>query len=65
MNFWFAVIRQTGRNLRQTWSSQFMTFLTVSLSVLIFAFFSLIYTNMLGAGDRLTDDLSLIVYLQV
>ncbi len=64
MNFWFAVIRQTGRNLRQTWSSQFMTFLTVSLSVLIFAFFSLIYTNMLGAGDRLTDDLSLIVYLQ-
>jgi len=64
MNFWFAVIRQTGRNLRQTWSSQFMTFLTVSLSVLIFAFFSLIYTNMIGAGDRLTDDLSLIVYLE-
>ncbi len=64
MNFWFAVIRQTGRNLRQTWSSQFMTFLTVSLSVLIFAFFSLIYINMIGAGDRLTDDLSLIVYLQ-
>ncbi len=64
MNFWFAVIRQTGRNLRQTWSSQFMTLLTVSLSVLIFAFFSLIYTNMIGAGDRLTDDLSLIVYLE-
>ncbi len=64
MNFWFAVFRQTGRNLRQTWSSQFMTFLTVSLSVLIFAFFSLVYTNMIGAGDRLTDDLSLIVYLE-
>lgn len=64
MNFWIAVIRQTGRNLRQTWSSQFMTFLTVSLSVLIFAFFSLIYTNMIGAGDRLNDDLSLIVYLE-
>ena len=64
MSFWFAVIRQTGRNLRQTWSSQFMTLLTVSLSVLIFAFFSLIYTNMIGAGDRLTDDLSLIVYLE-
>lgn len=63
MNFWFAVIRQTGRNLRQTWSSQLMTLLTVSLSVLIFAFFSLIYTNMIGAGDRLSDDLSLIVYL--
>ena len=64
MNFWFAVIRQTGRNLRQTWSSQFMTFLTVSLSVLIFAFFALIYTNMIGAGDRLTNDVSLIVYLE-
>ena len=63
MNFWFAVLRQTGRNLRQTWTSQFMTFLTVSLSVLIFAFFYLIYTNMIGAGDRLSDDLRLIVYL--
>ena len=41
-----------------------MTFLTVSLSVLIFAFFYLIYTNMLGAGDRLSDDLRLIVYLE-
>ncbi|AGF79930.1 cell division protein [Desulfocapsa sulfexigens DSM 10523] len=64
MNFWFAVFRQAGRNLRQTWTSQFMTFLTVSLSVLIFAFFYLIYTNMLGAGDRLSDDLRLIVYLE-
>ncbi len=64
MNFWFAVFRQVGRNLRQTWASQFMTFLTVSLSVLIFAFFYLIYTNMLGAGDRLSDDLRLIVYLE-
>lgn len=64
MNFWFAVFRQAGRNLRQTWTSQLMTFLTVSLSVLIFAFFYLIYTNMLGAGDRLSEDLRLIVYLE-
>ncbi len=64
MNFWFAVLRQAGRNLKQTWTSQFMTFLTVSLSVLIFAFFYLIYTNMLGAGDRLNDELRLIVYLE-
>jgi len=64
MNFWFAVFRQAGRNLKQTWTSQFMTFLTVSLSVLIFAFFYLIYTNMLGAGERLNDELSLIVYLE-
>ena len=64
MNFWFAVFRQAGRNLRQTWTSQLMTFLTVSLSVLIFAFFYLIYTNMIGAGNRLSDDLCLIVYLE-
>jgi cell division transport system permease protein len=64
MNFWFAVFRQAGRNLRQTWTSQLMTFLTVSLSVLIFAFFSLVYTNMLGAGNRLSEDLRLIVYLE-
>ncbi len=64
MNFWFAVLRQTGRNLKQTWTSQFMTFLTVSLSVLIFAFFYLIYTNMIGAGDKLSNDLRLIVYLE-
>ncbi len=64
MNFWFAVLRQVGRNLRQTWPSQIMTLLTVSLSVLIFAFFYLIYTNMLTAGDKMGDDLRLIVYLQ-
>lgn len=64
MSFWFAVFRQAGRNLLQTWTSQFMTFLTVSLSVLFFSFFYLIYTNMIGAGDRLSDDLRLIVYLE-
>ena len=53
MNFWFAVFRQVGRNLRQTWPSQFMTLLTVSLSVLIFAFFFLVYNNMLNVGDKL------------
>jgi cell division transport system permease protein len=63
MNFWFAVFRQVGGNLRQTWASQIMTLLTVSLSVLIFAFFYLIYTNMLTVGDKLGDDLHLIVYL--
>ncbi len=63
MNFWLAVFRQAGRNLRQTWTSQFMTFLTVSLSVLIFAFFYLVYTNTIGAGDKLSDDIRLIVYL--
>ena len=64
MSFWLTVIRQVGRNLRQTWASQIMTLLTVSLSVLIFAFFYLIYTNMLHLGERLGDDLRLIVYLE-
>lgn len=64
MSFWFTVIRQVGRNLRMTWGSQLMTLLTVSLSVLIFAFFYLIYTNMLNLGHKLGDDLSLIVYLE-
>lgn len=63
MSFWLTVIRQVGRNLRMTWGSQLMTLLTVSLSVLIFAFFYLIYANMLNLGDKLGDDLSLIVYL--
>lgn len=64
MSFWLAVFRQFGRNLKQTWASQTMTLLTVSLSVLIFAFFYLIYTNMINSGDRLGDDLRLIVYLE-
>ncbi|MFH2122835.1 MAG: permease-like cell division protein FtsX [Pseudomonadota bacterium] len=64
MNFWFSVLRQTGRNLRQTWTTQFMTCLTVSLSVLIFSFFYLIYLNMLSAGDKVSDDLRLVVFLE-
>ena len=64
MSFWFTVVRQVGRNLKQTWGSQFMTLLTVTLSVLIFAFFYLIYSNMLHFGDKLGDDLSLIIYLE-
>ncbi len=64
MNFWFTVFRQVGRNLRQTWGSQIMTLLTVSLSVLIFALFYLIYTNILNAGEHLKEELRLIVYLE-
>lgn len=41
-----------------------MTCLTVSLSVLIFSFFYLIYLNMLNAGDKVSDDLRLVVYLE-
>ena len=63
MSFWFTVIRQVGRNLRQTWASQLMTLLTVSLSVLIFSFFFLTYTNMLNLGNKLGNDLTLVIYL--
>ena len=41
-----------------------MTLLTVSLSVLIFAFFYLIYSNMIHFGEKLGDDLTLMVYLE-
>ena len=64
MSFIFAVLRQVFRNFRQTWLSQLMTLLTVSLSVFIFAFFYLVYLNMLSIGDKLGYDLRLIVYLE-
>ncbi len=64
MSFLFAVFRQVFRNFRQTWVSQIMTMLTVSLSVFIFAFFYLVYNNMLTIGDKLGYDLRLIVYLE-
>ncbi len=64
MNFLLAIFRQLIRNLRQTWTSQLMTLITVSLSVLIFSFFYLIYSNMLSAGGRLDNDLRLTVYLE-
>ncbi len=63
MNFWFTIFRQVGRNLKQTWASQLMTLLTVSLSVLIFAFFFLVYTNMITLGNKLGNDLTLVIYL--
>lgn len=64
MRFLAYILTQTGRNFRQTWGTQFMTLLTVSLSVLIFAFFFLIYLNMMSAGNRLGDDIRLVVYLE-
>lgn len=63
MNFLSAIIGQTARNLIQTWSSQLLTLLTITLSVLIFTFFFLVYSNVLNAGRQLGDDLRLIAYL--
>jgi len=63
MNSLLAIFSQTWRSLIQTWRSQVLSLMTITLSVLIFAFFYLIYTNALHAGDRLDNDLRLIVYL--
>jgi len=64
MRFLSKTFRQTIRNLKSTWPSQFMTLLAVSLSVLIFSFFFLIYTNMAKVGERFAEDLRLVVYLE-
>jgi len=64
MKFFRTILVQTNRNLQKTWPTQFMTLLTVSLSVLIFSFFFLIYMNMIKAGEKLGDDLRLTIYLE-
>jgi len=64
MKFISTILLQTKRNLQKTWPTQFMTLLTVSLSVLIFSFFFLIYMNMIKAGENLKDDLRLTIYLE-
>jgi len=63
MNFLLAIFSQARRNLLITWRSQFFSLMTICLSVLIFSFFYLVYTNALDAGKQLGDDLRLIVYL--
>jgi cell division transport system permease protein len=63
MHFLNYILRQTGKNLRKTWGTQVMTLLTVTLAVLIFAFFFLLHTNMLRAGEKLGNEVRLIVYL--
>ncbi len=63
MNFFLTILFQTGRNLLLTWTSQLLNLLTISLSVLIFSFFFLTYTNMINAGKQLGDDLRLVAYL--
>ena len=63
MNFILAIFTQARRNLLITWRAQIISLMTIILSVLIFSFFYLVYTNALDAGKRLGDDLRLIVYL--
>jgi len=59
-----AILNQTRRNLYKTKGTQMMTLLTVSLSVLIFTFFFLIYTNMLKASEGLEEEVRLTVYFE-
>ncbi len=56
-------LKQVGHNLRQNWPTQMMSLLTVTLSVLIFSFFLLLYLNVVNLGARLGDELRLVVYL--
>lgn len=64
MRFLTFIFTQTLRNIWHSWGVQLMTLLTVTLSVLIFSFFYLIYTNMLQAAENLGEELRLTVYLQ-
>lgn len=57
-------IKQTVHNLRQSWPTQLMTVMTISLSVLIFSFFLLIYLNVMNATNNMGDELRLVVYLE-
>jgi len=64
MSFFSAILSQLWRNLRRTFASQILTLLTITLSTLIFAFFYLLYSNMIHVGSQLGDDLRLVVYLE-
>ena len=57
------ILTQTMRNLGQTFGSQVMTLITVSLSVLIFSFFFLVYFNLQRTGVQLGEYIKIIVYL--
>lgn len=63
MRYLSFLLSQLGRNSRHGWTAQLMTLFAVSLSVLIFSFFYLVYANMQTASERLGDELRLIVYL--
>ena len=64
MQYISFVLGQLARNAKHGWTAQVMTLFTVMLSVLIFSFFFLIYTNMQKAASRLGNELRLVVYLE-
>jgi cell division transport system permease protein len=64
MSFANALFSQTSRNLEKTWPTQLFTLLSVSLSVLIFAFFFLLYLNLTQVGNSLGGELRLTLYFE-
>ena len=62
-NFLLAILHQARLNCRLSWRTQLISLMTITLSVLIFSFFYLLYTNAQNAGKHLGDELRLIVYL--
>lgn len=64
MQYISFVMGQLARNAKHGWTAQIMTLFTVMLSVLIFSFFFLVYTNMQKAASRLGNELRLVVYLE-
>jgi cell division transport system permease protein len=64
MNFFHTIFSQSCRNLGKTWGIQLFTFLSVSLSVLIFTFFFLIYVNLARFGESLGSEMRLTLYFE-
>ncbi len=60
----FAILcRRAFFDLRQNFCTQFITTIVVSLSILIFAFFTLLYFNLQHYVDRFGAELGLVVFL--
>ena len=60
----FAILcRRAFSDLRQNFCTQFITTIVVSLSILIFAFFTLLYFNLQHFVDRFGAELGLVVFL--
>jgi cell division transport system permease protein len=55
--------RRAFSDLRQNFCAQFITTIVVSLSILIFAFFTLLYFNLQQCVDRFGSELGLTIFL--
>ena len=55
--------RRAFSDLRQNFCAQFITTIVVSLSILIFAFFTLLYFNLQQCVNRFGSELGLTIFL--